>query len=95
MAGLVAMLLVVVGLLVFLLWASQLVDLMNRSDEELPGRHDKILWFVLMLACPLLGALVYLLWKRRSLDEKAEAEVRDVLGHIAKNTEGEPGDPSA
>jgi hypothetical protein len=36
----------------------------------LPGRHDKILWVVAFLVCPLLTPFAFLLWRKVKLGEK-------------------------
>ena len=52
------------------LWILQFVFLMGLQDENLPGRHDKILWVVAFLACPFLTPLAFLLWQKVKLGEK-------------------------
>ena len=43
---------------------------MGLQDENLPGRHDKILWVVAFLVCPFLTPLAFLLWQKVKLGEK-------------------------
>jgi hypothetical protein len=53
-----------VGLLIF--WAVHLLDLMRRRDDEFPGRHDKALWVFILVLCPVIGVIVYSIWKPRA-----------------------------
>jgi hypothetical protein len=61
---LVALLLLVLVILVFLCWVSQLLALMNMKDDAFPGRYDKPLWFVVIFMGSLLGAVIFWFWKR-------------------------------
>ena len=35
------------------------IGLMRRPDADFPGRFDKILWLVVLVAVPVLGAIAY------------------------------------
>ncbi len=45
-------------------WAFQFMQLMSLSDEDFPGRHDKILWVIGMVFGNFAGALAFFLWKK-------------------------------
>ena len=57
----------VVGYLVItfliLFWAFQLTQLMMLSDQDFPGRFDKILWVILFLLVSPLAPFLFLYWK--------------------------------
>jgi len=57
-------------LVLAVLWILQFVFLMALQDAMLPGRHDKILWVVAFLVCPLLTPFAFLLWRKVKLGEK-------------------------
>jgi len=44
-------------------WVTQILDLMHRRDDEFPGRSDKLIWALVIILLPGLGAFAYWLWK--------------------------------
>jgi hypothetical protein len=63
--------------IVFLLlfWGYQFVQLMLMTDEELPGRYDKLIWGVVFVATLPLAPFVFLFWRgahKEILRRKAE-----------------------
>lgn len=69
-AGIVAVLL--------LFWLSCLADLMNRPDDEFPGRNDKLAWVLILIFLNIPGVFLYLLRKRvdtATVEPKAPLEV--------------------
>ena len=46
-------------------WAIQLSDFMRRCDDEFVGKHDKVLWFVVVFVGMFIGAVVYAFNKPR------------------------------
>jgi uncharacterized membrane protein YsdA (DUF1294 family) len=50
--------LVVLGVVAF--WIAQFNQLMALPDERFPGRHDTVVWAVVLIVLPVLGALT--LW---------------------------------
>ena len=61
----------VVGFACLLLWAVSIVVLMDRRDDEFPGRFDKPIWAAIILLVPILGSIVFLIWKRNGLIRNA------------------------
>ena len=51
-------------------WASSFVFMMCLSDSDLPGRHDKVLWFITFLMLSLLAPLLFSMWKRAYLEAR-------------------------
>jgi hypothetical protein len=62
-----AMAAVMVGLIAAFLvfWISEFVALMRLRDEAFPGRHDKLVWSVLMIVLPPVGAIAFGIYRRR------------------------------
>ena len=54
---------IIVGIILTLLWAFQLVQLMLLEDSDFPGRHDKILWVVIFIVLFFLAPLLFMAWK--------------------------------
>jgi len=69
MFGLYGML-VIAAVWWFWIWGTQLLDLMERRDAEFPGRMDKVLWVVILLVVPVIGVIVYCVWKNRRAESK-------------------------
>lgn len=46
-------------------WASQFLDLMEKEDDDFPGKHDKILWFTTLILGSAFGALLFYISKLR------------------------------
>jgi hypothetical protein len=53
----VVILLVILSALIF--WLRQLIDVMQRSDDDFPGRNDKLIWAVVIVLGNVFGALAY------------------------------------
>ncbi len=51
-------------------WVCQFVLLMALQDDILPGRHDKVLWFIAFLVCPLFTPFAFLLLRKVRLGAK-------------------------
>jgi len=58
-------LLMIGGFFIFLAWAwlRQFSFLMRLGDDAFPGRYDKIIWAMLLIALPPVGTLVF--WSYR------------------------------
>ena len=59
------------------LWISQFVDLMQRRDNEFPGRYDKPIWAAVMIFGSLLGSIVYWFCKPRPAPQSNESLKRE------------------
>jgi uncharacterized membrane protein len=40
-------------------WLTQLIDVMQRRDDEFPGRYDKIIWALVIVLGNIFGAFAY------------------------------------
>lgn len=89
--GILAIVLIAIALVVF--WLSQMVGLMDMKDNEFPGKHDKILWFVALLIGSFAGALAFLLWRTmRSAEALSERLAGEIGGVIGRDQEQEKAD---
>lgn len=50
--------------MMLIFWVRELVTLMGLGDEAFPGRHDKILWFLLLVALPPIGMVAFSVFRR-------------------------------
>jgi|GEM_PF-6714483 len=82
--------LIALGIALVVFWIVQLVTLMEMKDAQFPGRHDKVLWFVLMLICSVLGACVFWAWRQqRAAEEEVDKLANDLGRMIPKPPEPE------
>ncbi len=66
-----------IALLLTVFWASQLLDLMRQRDDAFPGKWDKVLWVVVVLAVPLIGAVLYSMRIPRPLTQSPKSLERE------------------
>lgn len=52
-----------VGLLLVIFWFVQLVDLLRRRDVEFPSPTDRIIWVLVIILLPVLGAILFFFMK--------------------------------
>jgi hypothetical protein len=84
---------VLIVIVLFMFWLSQMVALMSMKDDEFPGQHDKTLWFVAILIGSAAGALAFLLWRFiRTDDAMSDLIAEDIVGLIGKSREQEEAD---
>jgi hypothetical protein len=50
---------------VLVFWIGEFVTLMRRPDADFPGRHDKLVWSILMIVLPPVGAVAYRIYRHR------------------------------
>lgn len=82
--------LVLMSIFLFVFWLFQIVALMDMKDNEFPGRHDKVLWFIAVLLGSVVGALAFLLWRfMRSGETMSDRLADDIAGLIGKSREEE------
>lgn len=62
--GLIALATIGVVALLVVLWVREFVTLMSCADADFPGRHDKLVWSVLMLVLAPIGPVAFW-WYRR------------------------------
>lgn len=63
--------LIAVSLLVIpvvIVWGLSVADLMSRSDDEFPGRSDKLAWAILLAITGIFGTIVWLCKRPRFRD---------------------------
>ncbi|MDR3632603.1 MAG: hypothetical protein P4L84_02135 [Isosphaeraceae bacterium] len=72
-------LLVVLGLLIRA-WRHEFLFLMSLRDDDLPGRHDKLIWAIALLFAPPFG-----IWLFQSYREARWAEPTPLRGEPATN----------
>ena len=54
---------IVVCVLFLIFWAFQFIHLMSMGDSDLPGRYDKVLWFILFYLFFLFAPFLFMIWK--------------------------------
>jgi len=64
--------LIVVSLVLIVFWVYQFVLLMLLSDDDFPGRYDKILWVAVFVLLSVIAPFAFLWWKRACLTMRAE-----------------------
>ena len=84
---------VILALVAAVFWFLTLCSVLSASDEEFPGRNDKLMWAIIVFFGSVLGAILFFFWKweyQRSLESarKLEREVQDML-----KRKPEPGNP--
>jgi len=76
------MLLYAAGLLLVYLWIREIVHLMGLSDDAFPGRHDKLMWFVLLVGLPPIGVPAFAIFRRAywaSAKPVVDSAARDLI----------------
>jgi len=77
--------LLVIGLIAFRFWLSQLLLVIKMRDSEFLDRNDKLMWFLLVFFGSILGALLF--WfrgyefsnaKAKETELKLEREFREI-----------------
>lgn len=63
-----------------LAWVHEFVWLMRLDDSAFPGRHDKLVWSLLMIALPPIGLLAFWAFRRAHWIEVKDAYAADDLG---------------
>lgn len=53
----------VVSFVLIVLWVVYFAQMMSLADAEYPGKHDKILWFVVFLLFFFLAPFAFWIWK--------------------------------
>ena len=74
----------IIAVVLLLFWLSQMVALMNMKDDEFPGGHDKILWFIAILIGSFAGALAFLLWRTVRSGEAFSERLASEIGALIK-----------
>jgi hypothetical protein len=54
---------VLVALLLACFWIYTFVQVMLLSDEDFPGRYDKVLWVIAFLLMAALAPFAFVFWK--------------------------------
>ena len=92
---LLAVLAVLAAVCLAILWAGQLLELMRMTDSDFPGRHDKVLWFVLLLVSGPLGALIFWCWKDHRVFElrktRMDADLAKAASRATDQAQARPG----
>ena len=81
--GKLAIVLIIASVL-FIFWLSQMIALMSMKDEEFPGRHDKILWFIAVFGGFVGGALAFRLWRIKRFDEAVSRRLAGQIGDLTR-----------
>jgi hypothetical protein len=84
------LLIILVAALLFLFWLTQLLDLLRRTDGEFPSPSDRIIWTLLILLLPALGAMLYWLLKPLRIavesSDSLKRELSDVMSALRNAT---------
>ena len=62
----------VLVILVIYWWVREFVFLMCLSDADMPGRYDKILWFVAFFLLSIFAPPLFYLWRRAYLETRRD-----------------------
>jgi len=57
-------------------WFAQVLDIVNRSDDDFPERNDRVVWLLIVLLVPVVGAILYASRRVRAV-ESSEALKRE------------------
>lgn len=70
-----AMAAVTIGLIAALIvfWIGEFVALMRISDTMFPGRYDKLVWSLLMIVLPPVGAIAFWIYRQQGSIDGAAA----------------------
>jgi hypothetical protein len=63
-AGLAGLVVVVIVISVIYWWVTSFISLMCLTDGDMPGRYDKVLWFVVFLSLSVFAPLLFSMWRR-------------------------------
>ena len=69
-AGLLGLVVLVAAIAVVYWWCTSFVFMMGLSDSQLPGRYDKILWFVVFFTLWIFAPVVFSMWRKAHLESK-------------------------
>ena len=69
-AGLLGLVALVVVIAVIYWWCTSFITLMCLSDSDLPGRYDKVLWFVVFFTLWVFAPLLFSMWRKAYLESK-------------------------
>jgi len=70
--------LLIAFVLMILAWVREFVFLMRQADDVFPGRNDKLIWALLLIVLPPVGALAFWSFRRAHWPEAKPANVRSV-----------------
>jgi len=69
-----------IGLIIY---ATQLVSVLDRPTTEFREPGDKLLWTIVVAFVPFLGALLFIVWKAsRAAESNLEKELRGGLEEV-------------
>jgi heme/copper-type cytochrome/quinol oxidase subunit 2 len=81
---------IMIGLIAFLFWLSQLRQVVKMHDSDFPDRNDKLMWFLLVFFGSILGALLFMIWrierdnvKVRETEKKLEDDFHEIINKKA------------
>ena len=81
---------IIIGLIAFLFWLSELRIVIKMHDSDFPGRNDKLMWFMLVFFGSILGALLFMIWriervnvKVRETEKKLEDDFHEIINKKA------------
>jgi hypothetical protein len=47
------------------------LDIVNRSDDEFPERNDRVVWLLVVLLVPIVGAILYASRRVKAVESSA------------------------
>lgn len=68
---------IVICMLVLPFWVYQFIQLMLLSDDDFPGKHDKILWAATFMVAFVAGPLAFRHWKTAYRMMRDEERLKD------------------
>jgi len=80
----------IIGLIAFLFWLSELRLVIKMHDSDFPDRNDKLMWFLLVFFGSILGAVLFMIWriehvnaKVRESEKKLEDDFHEIINKKA------------
>ena len=75
---------VILTLIAAAFWLLTLWSVVSTSDDDFPGRNDKLMWAIIVFFGFVLGAILFIVWKSeyqrsRISARKLETEMQGVL----------------
>ena len=81
-------LIVCAAFVIAVFWLGQLLDVLHRSDDEFPGRNDKLIWTIVVLFGNVVGAIIYWLSKQKAAPASSDTLRREYAEALKRRDAG-------